>query len=239
MVPAGTATKRQKKERNLRMKAFRKFTAAVLAFVITVMPMSAMAAGGVDVVRTGGNVTTPALVEYIPKFAPMYVTAKGSGSTLSITANTTTSPVKVQIQYSTDKTFKKNVTTKMLNNKKYKSTVFFGAYTTNTSRGKVYTTDIFSFPSSVKDKNVAAAALEMTKKSKSKHSTFAKAKAYAQSKEIVALTRKHISASSTYTIKLANPKKYSVRIRCVYVDNNIFTSGNKRYYSAWKTVKVG
>ena len=216
------------------MKKMNRFVAAVLAAVITVMPLSASAAGGVDVVRTGGNVTTPELTEYIPKYAPTYVTARGSGSTLVVSANVTTSPVKVQIQYSTDKSFKKNVTTKMLSNKKYKSTVFFGAYATKTSKGRIYTTQVFSCPSSVRDRNVANA----NTKQKSRHASYKEAKEYAQSKTLLNITRRCISATDTYKLKLNNPKRYYVRIRSVYVDNNPFTAGSKRYYSAWKTVKV-
>lgn len=202
--------------------------------ILSATPITAAAANGLTVVRSGSNVSS-SYTEYLPKFSPASVLAKGAGSTISVTANTTTSPRKVQIQYSTDKNFKKNVKTKTFTNRKYKSTVYFGAYATKTSRGKMYTTNIFSFPSSVMDQGVAKAAL----KQKSRHASFAKAKAYAQSSGIISLTRSCISAKSTY--KLSNikyPKKYYVRIRNVYVDNNIFTKGNKTYFSAWKKVKV-
>lgn len=167
--------------------------------------------------------------EYIARFNPESVSARGGGGVIAVTAEVTTAPNKVQIQYSTDPKFKKNVKSKTFKNPGYTATIYTGAY----KIGKAYVTEVFSYPAGAKGAELA------NKLQKGSHLTFDKATNYAHTQGIAGLIRKNIRSTQTFKIrKVGDAKKYYVRIRSVYVCNNPLASAGKTYYSVWKTVKV-
>lgn len=205
----------------------------LLALVLTAMPLAASAATSKTAVfkkiRAVSNWSTKG-VEYMPVFMPVSVSAKASGSTITVSAETTTSPVKVQIQYCPDKSFKKNVTGKTFRNKKYKTTLYTGAYKT----GKTYSTELFYSPESVRDLNAAAAAEEL----QLTHKSYKKALSYAHSQAAAKLIRRYVKAKNKFKLRgIKNPQSGYIRVRSVYVVNNVFAK-KATYYSTWKVTKV-
>ena len=205
----------------------------LLVLVLAAMPLAASAATSKTAVfkkiRAVSNWSAKG-VEYMPVFIPASVSAKASGSTITVSAETTTSPVRVQIQYCPDKSFKKNVTGKTFRNKKYKTTLYTGAYRT----GKTYSTELFYSPESVRDFSAAAAAEDM----QLTHKSYKKALRYAHSQAAAKLIRKYVKAENAFAIKgIRNPQKGYIRIRSVYQVNNVFAK-TATYYSTWKITKV-
>lgn len=170
---------------------------------------------------------------YLPLHNPASVKASGSGTKITIKAETTTMPKYVQIQYGKDKTFKSGVTTKKLNNTKYNG------------KQALFTID-GAWKESKKNEEFKAILLTATIKGSQRLFSVQEKKVstcYCPSKTAairfiklplsIEKSREKTKASGTYTITgVKNPSAYYVRVRNVYEYNG------KTYYSAWKTVKV-
>ena len=217
----------------MKKKRARRMAVLLMAVIMVAMPVAASAGTSKTAVfkkvRDVSNWSTKG-VEYMPVFIPRSVSATATGNTITVSAETTTSPVKVQVQYCPNKNFRKSVTAKTFKNKKYKSTIYTGGYNT----GGKYTAELFYFPASAKDLKVDAAA----EKIQINHATYKKALSYAHSQSTARMIRKYIKAKNTFTLKgIKNPANGYVRIRSVYVVNNVFAQ-QATYYSTWKITKV-
>lgn len=210
------------------MRNIFKKAAAVLIAAVMCTPLASMAAETTPVVHER-DVKNDDVVEtriYTPVYAPASVSAKASGNTFVVRAEITKAPELVQIQYSTDKNFKKNVKTVTRKNKKFIKSSFnyyfvqssinssSAAYGQKLKTPKISTNDAINIMYLAKSK---AAAIKTIRSS-----------------SFIAKARKKEMAYDSFRIKgVRSPKKCYVRIRSVYHAVN-----GKTRYSAWKTVKV-
>ena len=211
----------------------KRMIALAMAAVLFAMPLSAAAATNTAVikkVRNVSNVSTSG-AEYMLMYIPKSVSAAMSGKNIVVKAETTTTPVKIQIEYCSNKQFKKNVIRKTFANKKYKSTVYMGAYQT----GKRYDTDLFRYPntSSFSGDGAVEAALKL----ETSHKSYKAALSYARAQSTAKTVRKYVKANNTFKLTGVGKKGGFVRIRAVYKVNNVFAK-SKTCYTPWKITKI-
>lgn len=211
------------------MRNIFKKAAAVLIAAIMCTPLASMAAETTPVVHERDVKYDDNQCEtriYTPVYAPASVSAKASGNTFVVRAEITKAPELVQIQYSTDKNFKKNVKTVTRKNKKFIKSSF----------------NYYFVQSSINSSSAAYGQKLKTPKNSTNDAIniiyLAKSKAAAiktiRSSSFIAKARKKEMAYDSFRIKgVRSPKKCYVRIRSVYHAVN-----GKTRYSAWKTVKV-
>jgi hypothetical protein len=210
------------------MRNIFKKAAAVLIAAVMCTPLASMAAETTPVVHER-DVKNDDGVEtriYTPVYAPASVSAKASGNTFVVRAEITKAPELVQIQYSTDKNFKKNVKTVTRKNKKFikSSCNYYFVQSSVNSSSAAYGQKLKTPKNSTND------AINIIYLAKSK----AAAIKTIRSSSFIAKARKKEMAYDSFRIKgVRSPKKCYVRIRSVYHAVN-----GKTRHSAWKIVKV-
>ena len=210
------------------MKKIFKKAAAVLIAAVMCTPLASMAAETTPVVheydvKNDNEVETRV---YTPVYAPASVSAKANGNTFAVRAEITKAPELVQIQYSTDKNFKKGVKTVTRKNKKFiKSSFNYYFVQVKLSSGSAAYGQKLRTPEISTNK-----AINIIYTAKSK----AEAIKAIRSASFIGQARKKEMAYDSFLIKgVSSPKKHYVRIRSVY-----HTANGKTRYSVWKTVKV-
>lgn len=175
---------------------------------------------------------------YLPLHNATSVKASGAGTKITVSANTTTMPKYVQIQYSRDKAFKNGVSTKKVKNTKYnakKQALFtIKGMWNGSQKNEKYSTG-FLFAAFTDGKHLTPANITFNAGNLAKGGLASKAAALKvlKTSSYIDKSRAQVKASGTYTLTgIKNPSAYYVRVRNVYEYNG------KTYYSAWKTVKV-
>ena len=202
---------------------FKRIVTAVLIAATMSVPLVSMAAETTTVIKEFEVKNKDADYEryhFTPLYVPESVSATASGNAFVVRAEVTKAPDQVQIQYSTDKNFKKNVKTVTRKNKKYVKNSLNYYFVIKDSNDIFYGQTLFT------PKNRRANVIHEAKSMKS-------AVKMVRSSSFISEARKKEKAYDSYKITNVNsPKKYYVRIRSVY---HVY---GKTRYSSWKTVKV-
>ena len=221
----------------------KKILAFILASVMLMTSITAFAAGsgrtrmvlakksavsGVTIDRTTGKQVDLGAREdlgYIAAFVPENVKATASGNNIRISADTTTAAYRVQIRYSTDKNFKRNVKTANVGNAKYRNALPAMEISVNTATNKCKVTSGLMVQKNGWSEFVRKSVLRNGIRKDT-------GIAYINNASVIAGLRKGFGAVNTYRIGVKNPRTYYVQIRSAY------KLDGKTYWSEWTTAKV-